>query len=160
FAFACASVLAFVAAPRAAQAQSTALTPTIGPPRVKWLFGADPNASDANGSAGNAPLGDAMFAPLRLTLLSLVPARGMSDPACSESIESTGNATATTNGAPAQYAAAIRLVPHLTLAGFARNGCARDGAAGGGLVFTQRIAQKIWFVGSAGTVVAPHYYAP
>ena len=46
-------------------------------------------------------------------------------------------------------------MPHLTLYGFSRGGCAVDGALGAGAVAPFAIARRTWLVGSAGVSLLP-----
>jgi hypothetical protein len=137
-----------------AHAQSTPMVgPTLGPPRVTWLFG----QGDANGGRGDTlGPGSIIFEPIRLSLLALAPPVGAADPACAGSVESTGTATAGVPGFAMQHAAAVQMIPKLTLYGFSRGGCQLDAAAGGALVYATPIRKDIWFVASAGILHLPH----
>jgi hypothetical protein len=118
------------------------VTPLVGPPQIQWL--ATPR--------GDAPMPapDPAVEALRIDLFHDVPQSG--DPACAPE----GAATAANNGALPTYLTTVRLVPRLTLAGFGRGGCAFNGVAGGGLVYTMPVTQDISLRMSAGMVYGPH----
>lgn len=127
--------------------------PLLGPPRVTWIF----TPGDANGGRGDTlGPGSIIFEPIRLSLLGSAVPVGAADPACRESVESTGAATAGVPGFAMQHGAALQLIPKLTLFGFARGGCPLDAGAGAALVYATPIRKDIWFVASAGILHLPH----
>jgi hypothetical protein len=135
---------------------TSAVTAVPGPPPVRWF---DPfHVGDALGSPGDdrSMSYDAIFEPLRLSLLGPhVPGPSLSGP-CADSLPSAGAVTAAAPGFTPQYASAVRLVPRLTLYGFSRAGCALDAAAGGGAVVAAPVVEKkVFLVGSAGYVLLP-----
>ena len=165
-AVAVAGAVGTAAAPARAQSSSTPASavpltssglpmvgPLLGPPRVTWMF----TQGDANGGRGDT-LGPSsiIFEPIRLALLGSAVPVGAADPGCRESVESTGAATAGVPGFAMQHAAAVRLIPKLTLFGFARGGCPLDAGAGAALVYSTPIRKDIWFVASAGILHLPH----
>jgi hypothetical protein len=127
--------------------------PMLGPPRVTWLF----TQGDANGGRGDAlGAGSLLFEPIRLQMLGSAGPSGGGDPACRDNtVESTGTATAGVPGFAMQHAAALQLVPKLTLFGFSRGGCPNT-AAGGAVVFAQPIRKDVSFVAGAGILHLPH----
>jgi hypothetical protein len=145
-----------VSVPRTARAQVQMVGPAIGPPRVTWL--ATPGVpGDSNGASGDSRVPAFVLDPIRLALLgTAVPHSGNVAGGCGDSIESTGIVTAGASGFALQHAAAIQLVPRLTLSGFARGGCAIDAAMGGALVYATPLAKNIFLVGSAGILHLPH----
>jgi hypothetical protein len=128
--------------------------PLVGPPKVTWIF----TQGDANGGRGDTlGPGSIIFEPIRLALLGAAVPGGAGDPECRDNgVESAGTATAGVPGFPAQHAAALQLIPKLTLFGFSRGGCQRDAGAGGALVYATPIRKDIWFVASAGILHLPH----
>ena len=161
----CAGVVGAVASPADGQTTPTPASaipvtssgvpivgPLLGPPRVTYLFG----QGDANGAAGDSHVPSFVLDPIRLGLLAGAVPFGAADPACGGSIEATGTATAASGGFAMQHAAALQLVPRLTLAGFTRGGCSIDAAMGGALVYAAPIRKDIWFVASAGILKLPH----
>lgn len=139
-------VLAFVTGDAHAQ---------VGPPPVRWL-GAP---GDASGSPpSGAPSSQAiLFEPLRLGLLGDAHPVWQSEPGCSDHLEATGNATASSAGAPMQLLYARTLLRRLTLFGMSRGGCAVDAGAGGGLVYVVPLRPQVFFVAGFGTFVQPPY---
>lgn len=125
----------------------------LGPPHVTWIFA----QGDANGARGDT-LGPSsiIFEPIRLALQGSSVPGGHADPGCRDNNESTGSATASGPGYPMQHAAALQLVPKLTLVGFSRGGCQLDAGIGGALVYATPIRKDIWFVASAGIFHLPH----
>jgi hypothetical protein len=126
--------------------------PLLGPPRVTVLFG----QGDGNGFAGDTPIPSFVLDPIRLGLFAADVPVGAADPACRGSLEAAGNATAASGGFALQHAAELRLIPHLTLAGFSRGGCSVDSGVGAALVCAVPIRKDIWFVASAGILKLPH----
>jgi hypothetical protein len=126
-----------------------------GAPSVRWFDPLRVGDAIAMRQDGQA-YGNAIFEPLRLALLApSVPVGSMLAP-CRDSVTSAGSVTASRPGFAPQYASALRLVPRLTLYGFSRGGCAVDTAVGGGMVYAQPIVpQKLWLVGSAGSIFLP-----
>jgi hypothetical protein len=163
-ALACTLSLSLAATPASAQSTPTPASavpltpsgvpmvgPTLGPPRVTWLF----TQGDANGGRGDT-LGPSstIFEPIRLALLT-VP-KGFSEPGCKDS--AAGAASASSPGFAMQHAAGLplQLVPKLTLFGFSREGCQLDAGIGGALVYATPVAKDITFVASTGIFHLPH----
>lgn len=126
--------------------------PMLGPPRVTWLS----SPGDANGTAGDTQVPQFVLDPIRLGLFADAVPQGRADPGCRDENEATGSATASSGGFAMQHAAALQLVPRLTLAGFARGGCGIDAGVGGALVYATPIRKNVWFVASAGIMTLPH----
>ena len=125
----------------------------LGPPRINWLFTRGDAPGDHADALGSRSI---IFEPIRLSLMGMaVPAGGPGADGCGEAPESTGAATAGTPGFAAQYTAAVKLVPRLTLVGFGRGGRACDAAAGAALVYATPIRKDVWLVASAGILIVP-----
>lgn len=140
-----------------AQAAGSSATPppvVLGPPRIDGLFARGDASGDHADALGSRSI---IFEPIRLSLFSMaVPAGGSAaDTGCGEPVEATGTVTAGAPGFATHYAAAIALVPRLTLVGFSRGGCARDAAAGGALVYATPLRKDVWLVASAGILHLP-----
>lgn len=121
--------------------------PTPGPPTVTWLKLRPPG--DATGLGGPGDRADELaLEPLRLGLTGDVFPRGLWEPNC-------GDRGGIAPFASAQ-ATAIRLVPHLTLFGFSRGGCAIDGLVGGGIAYVKPVSPGVHFALSAGALLVPH----
>jgi len=163
----CAAACAVLGAAGGAQAQTTPtpasaipvtaagipiVGPMLGPPRVTWLF----SQGDANGTAGDSHVPQFVLDPIRLGLLGDAVPQGQGDLGCRDANEATGSATASNGGFAMQHAAAFQLVPRLTLAGFARGGCAFDTGIGASVVYATPIRKDIWFAASAGILNLPH----
>lgn len=136
-----------VARPASAQATDT----TLGPARVSWLG----RPGDASGSGGTTVAPPALEA-LRLAMLDHAPPIGpaFGGAMCGNAPETAGVATGAA-GFGTQRAAAVALVPRLTLFGFSRTGCAVDSALGAGLVYEQPIAQNVSFTFGLGALYQP-----
>jgi hypothetical protein len=95
----------------------------------------------------------AAMAPLRMGLVSDVWPMAHAFPGCSDGADA---AASTRSGFMVERAAAMRIVPRLTLVGFSRTGCAMDAAVGGGLVYARPLTKTTWLVASGGGVLLPH----
>jgi hypothetical protein len=127
--------------------------PMLGPPTVHWLS----SQGDQSGPAGDTHVPSFVLDPIRLGLFGEAVPVGAADPGCKSSREAeTGSATAASPGFPMQHVAAVQLVPHLTLTGFARGGCAIDAGMGGALVYAAPVHKNVWFVMSTGILKVPH----
>lgn len=154
------AVLLALSTTHPANAQQPPVTPpsmVLGPPRIDWLFVRGDAPDDHADALGSRSI---IFEPIRLALFSMaVPAGGSANTGCGEAPESIGTATAGAPGFAAQHAAAVQLVPRLTLIGFGRGGRACDAAVGGALVYATPIRKDIWLVASAGILHVPQALA-
>jgi hypothetical protein len=148
---------------RSARAQE----PTSAPQRLQPFGSIPPLASGATSTSPLAalaaltgePTGDASAlpgyfasAPLRLSLQNQIFPVGSAYDQCATRGDAAGNST---GGVPTQRYALLRLTPNLVLHGFTAGGCPIDGAIGGAITYSARIAPTLWLVAGAGIYTAP-----
>jgi len=137
-----------VSAPALAQQAPVVAPPSVGLPQTLVI---PLRSGDAATDSAGLPLDIAMM-PLRLSLSSDVWQQGKTLPGCTEKAEQAGN---TWHFFPLQRAAAIHMIPNLTLVGFSTTACAVDANAGAGLVYTAPIRKDLWLVGGVGASFLP-----
>jgi hypothetical protein len=135
--------------------------PTSAPQRLQ-PFGAIPPLPSAAAPLGlslGEPTGDAAAlpgyfasAPMRLSLQNQIFPLGDGYDQCGTRGDAAGNAT---GGIPTQRYTLLRLTPNLVLHGFTAGGCPIDGAIGGGITYSARVAPSLWLVAGAGIYSAP-----
>ena len=142
-----ASFAVSIALPASAHAQTVIALPSPGLPQTLVI---PTGTGDASRSTAGLPLDLAMM-PLRLSLTSVSWASaGAMIPDCTQHAEQSGN---TQSYLPQNRAAAIHLVPNLTLVGFSTTSCLVDATAGAGLVYTAPIRKDMWLVAGVGGAV-------
>jgi hypothetical protein len=126
---------------------AAAMFPQSGSTPV-WQLSGEPT------SVGSAPPPGFVALPLRLSLLGSVfpSSAGIAGEDCAANAEAAGN---TSFGFPVQHTAAVVLVPHLTLHGFARLGCPLDTALGGAVDYTVPLRRNLWLDLSTGILRQP-----
>jgi hypothetical protein len=90
--------------------------------------------------------------PLRLSLTSTIFPIGEGSDQCKTRTDASGNSI---HGFPIRRFQALRLAPHLTLAGFSEGGCPIDGGMGGGVSYAAPLPSSFWLVASAGYYAVP-----
>lgn len=147
-ALALATCAIFVTPPAFAQQAPLAARPSVGLPQTLVI---PLRSGDAATDSAGLPLDIGMM-PLRLSLSSGYWPQGKTLPGCEERAEQTGD---TWNFFPLQRAAAVHLIPRLTLVGFSTTACMVDANAGVGLMYTAPIRKDLWIVGSVGASILP-----
>ncbi len=137
-----------VAGSARAQQAPLAAPPSVGLPQTLVI---PLRSGDASPDSAGLPLDIGMM-PLRLSLSSGYWPQGKTLPGCAERAEQSGD---TWNFFPLQRAAAVHLVPNLTLVGFSTTACMVDANAGVGLVYTAPIRKDLWIVGAVGGSILP-----
>lgn len=115
--------------------------PVVAANYVAWL---DPHAGGDSAQGGQGDVNQGALDALRLGLYAQAPVLGGMFADCRSA------------GPSVEQSAGIRLVPHLTLYGFSRSGCAMDQAVGGALVFTLPVSRTVSLSLSASQLYVPN----
>lgn len=148
FAFAVGALVGSIAVSAHAQSALKGGNPSIGLPQTTVI---PTRPGDTSSDSAGLPL-DLGMLPMRLSMTTFLWPQGKLVLGCDENTEYSAN---TSGYFPLQRAAAMHLVPRLTLVGFSTTRCPVDTTAGAGLMYTAPIRKDVWLVASAQIPILP-----